>query len=70
MSELINAGFHRGSIADEDYYMLLARCEASALAILARKARDEVLEEVAQEFEAMKRKSSAIVIRSHKSKIA
>jgi hypothetical protein len=41
---------------------------ASALAILARKARDDALEEVAQEFEAMKRKSSAIVIRSHKSK--
>jgi hypothetical protein len=69
VSELINAGFHKGSIADEDYYMLLARCKDSALAILYRKARDEALEEVAQEFEAMKRKSSAIVIRSHKSKL-
>jgi hypothetical protein len=69
MSELINAGFHRGSIAEEDYYMLLVRCEASALAILARKARDDALEEVAQAFEAMKRKSSAIVVRGHKSRL-
>jgi hypothetical protein len=69
MSELINAGFHACTIADEEYVMLLKRCEASALAILARKARDDALEEVAQEFEAMKRKSSAIVIRSHKSKL-
>jgi hypothetical protein len=70
MSELINAGFHECSVGDTRYYMLQARCEADALAILARKARDDALEEVALEFEAMKRKSSAIVIRSHKSKIA
>jgi hypothetical protein len=71
MSELINAGFHRGSIADEDYYMLLARCKDSALAILARKAQDEILETVALELDGkMSRKSSAALVRSFKSKIA
>jgi hypothetical protein len=69
MSELVKAGFHECSIGKERYLMLLARCEADALAILARKARDEALEEVAQEFEAMKRKSSAIVVRGHKSRL-
>jgi hypothetical protein len=68
MSDLVKAGFHECSVGQERYLMLLARCESEALAILNQKAKDEALEAVAQQFEAMRRKSSAIVVRSHKSK--